>query len=87
VRGKPCLGRGKTIPTGGFRLPPQCLYDACVLTQKDTDREIRDGDIVRLRLDGLTYREIAEQFDLSTEQFDLSISQCQRMGLAGMAVV
>jgi len=43
-----------------------------VVAQNEVDREIRDGDIVRARLDGATYREISEQFDLS-------ISQCQRI--------
>ncbi len=44
-----------------------------VLTQTEVDRETRDGDIVRLRVDdGLTYREISEKVGLS-------ISQCQRI--------
>ena len=49
-----------------------------VLTQTDIDREVRDGDIVRARLDGATYREIAGQFNLS-------ISQCQRIFEAARA--
>ena len=50
-----------------------------VLTQTEIDRETRDGDIVRLRVDdGLTYREIAEQVGLS-------ISQCQRIFEAARA--
>ena len=49
-----------------------------VLTQTEVDRETRDGDIVRARLDGLTYRVIAEQVGLS-------ISQCQRIFEAARA--
>ena len=43
-----------------------------VPTQNEIDRDTRDGDIVRLRLDGLPYREISARVGLS-------ISQCQRI--------
>jgi transcriptional regulator with XRE-family HTH domain len=49
-----------------------------VVTANEIDRETRDGDIVRLRLDGLTYREIAEQTGVS-------ISQAQRIFEAARA--
>ena len=49
-----------------------------LVAQTDIDRETRDGEIVRARLDGLTYKEISEQFDLS-------ISQCQRIFEAARA--
>jgi hypothetical protein len=49
-----------------------------VLAENQVDREIRDGDIVRARLDGATYKEIAQQTGLS-------ISQCHRVYEAARA--
>ena len=49
-----------------------------VPTQNEVDRDTRDGDIVRLRLDGLPYREISARVALS-------ISQCQRIVEAARA--
>jgi hypothetical protein len=72
-RGKPCPGRRTPFPEEGA----DCRHNGgmtLVVPQNEIDRERRDGDIVRLRLDGLTYREISAQVGLS-------ISQLRRAGL------